>query len=237
MEENKNNMEDNNKKIYNALDIKIKNQFTTIQVVAMRNYGKSVLTTNLLVNLLKNDDFESFNKIIVFSKTSAITGQYKAFVKNKNVYQPDEAESVIENLIKEQKKRLAKKKKLLNVIVVFDDVPLGHRIDVVNDLFAMGRHYHICLIFLAQYSQTFATNPLVRGNTFHYFIGEIQSTPLEVLFSNMRTRFKKFKDFEEYYDANIKKPLFLWYSLEDEPEDRVKIVEAEILKKIKVINK
>ena len=92
-------------------------QLTSILVLGVRASGKSVLTRGIICNLISNYDY---HKIICFSETAHINGNYDGLVDKKNIYNPEQSDAIFEKLKKYAEKHKKDKEKK-NIICVYDD--------------------------------------------------------------------------------------------------------------------
>jgi len=111
----------------NIQDIEnIKFKFPTFIVIAGKSEaGKTVLCKGIIKNLIDNNDI---NHILLYSKTADITEDYD-FVQEKNIIGYDMSEQHIREVFNYQyvkkkynKKNPKNKKRIENILMIFDDV-------------------------------------------------------------------------------------------------------------------
>jgi len=189
-------------------------------MVAPSNSGKSVLISNLILNIYR----DCFDQVYIFSPSIMIDDNFipvRKYLDEKNkkindkiyfeTYQPQELNNIIENqekVIEFQKKH--DHNKLFQILIVLDDVAddrtLCRNSSILNGLAMRGRHRNISLIISVQYYT--ALNKCIR----------CQSSSL-ILF-----QIKNYKDIETFLEEigglfKNKNKLFQIYKLaiEDEP--------------------
>lgn len=130
-------------------------------ICSSRNQGKSSMIRHLYENF-----FESkYDIVIVFSKTLG-NGFYEQFINSRLMFEKFD-QQIIDNVLDKQEDIKEEKGFYYNILMIFDDM-LGNDVkysETVSDLFTMGRHKGISIIFATQ-------NPVMchqswRQNTTH----------------------------------------------------------------------
>ena len=111
--------------------------------------------------------------IYLFSQTAMINKDQFKYIPENNLHTTLDLD-FIENLIQFQKETPKKDRK--NVVILLDDIIGDQNIksNVIRDLFTLGRHFKISVIFLSQsYKQTGGMSTIIRENT-NYVISFFQ---------------------------------------------------------------
>ena len=133
-----------NNKIFTLEDIDIKaNSF--ILITSKRCSGKTVLVRHLLKYLLEKFDF---SVIIMFSDTSSFNDDY-LFIDKDLIFLTSELEPKLNKLLKIQKQNI-KNKKIINILVLLDDVQIHAKSKELINLSTYGRHFKITTILSSQ---------------------------------------------------------------------------------------
>lgn len=142
-------------------------------ICASRNSGKSVL-----FRCLYEQHFEGqFDIVILFSNTLG-NGFYDEFIPNKTKFHHFD-EGVLTNLLEIQEKQKKTSGFYLNTLVIFDDC-IGDDVknsEVIQDLFVLGRHKAISIVFITQ-TPTFCKTSW-RVNTTHLIVLRIKGSGLD----------------------------------------------------------
>jgi hypothetical protein len=219
-----------NNTIHKASKIKFDQPTEFIVLLAKRWYGKTIMATNIIVNLIEHYDYSN---IYLFSDTATFNGSYDNYVKKKNIFESDQIDKIVSRIFKHQAQKKSKDRK--NVLLIFDDVNLSQISKEVAKLSSQGRHYNIGVILSVQYSKIFVSG-IIRNNVDKWFVGEINKKPLEEVFESWCTIFDTYKEFYSFFRQNVKKPVFIMYdSREGETNNRLTLYQADILKDVKII--
>ena len=208
------------------MDVKF-DQLTSILVLGVRASGKSVLTRGIICNLISHYDY---HKIIIFSETAHINGNYDGLVDKKNIYNPEQSDAIFDKLKKYAEKHKKDKEKKY-IICVYDDLFAGKALKSLTMQYQLSRHYNITVILCVQHSKSFLGNRLIRTNSYHTFISKMSPMSLYGLYEDMITPFANFDEFMTFYKQNIASSYnFLHYMLkppEGRPQDTIQVVHAD----------
>jgi len=133
-------------------------------LIAPSHGGKSVLMSNLLTKAELYGNYFKKENVIVISPTAvgidgiALDSTYiRCGVPSGNIYHPDNAAAVIKRVfdIKREEKKKQKRKTLVPVLIVFDDIVHDRQLlrstKEIEQVYTAGRHYGISSTFLTQY--------------------------------------------------------------------------------------
>jgi len=172
-------------------------------LIGKRNTGKSTLANDILyyTNLNKTP------RVIVFSGTEEANGNYANYVPSTFIYNDDNVEENLSNIMDQQKLLTNKKKNGhipastdIRILVVLDDIGYKRgtlRSEVVRQIALNGRHYGISMIVACQYVCDCPVD--VRTNTDYVFVLK-QNGDVTNLHKNFFSGFEKRKDFKTVLD-------------------------------------
>lgn len=176
----------------------------TYLIAGMSNSGKTVGTQKLLQLLPRR-----FDRIIVFSQTARMTGDWSAVTPY--VYdEPDYAFIArLQALQEEIKARVTAAgkdpKTALQVALVFDDcagvLETQERGHPMNKLVTMSRHFNMSLFFLVQAMTQ--VSPVIRKNSHVVLVTKIHGTDYDQLYA-LQTHYDNKKDFITALRENMK---------------------------------
>jgi hypothetical protein len=146
-------------------------------VCGSRNQGKSVIIRDLVENHMGQ-----FDIYVVFSNTLS-NGWYQQFITSRLMFEEYKPE-VLLHLEQAQKERLSKRKKLLNILIIFDDcISLKNKYsDVIMQLFTRGRHLGMSIVFATQTPTMCAS--IWRQNTTYLILLKCKGTAMEHIVNN-----------------------------------------------------
>ena len=127
--------------------------------IAPSDSGKTYMIKSVYNSSLRN----AFDMVVVYSKTNKYNNQY-SFLGNKLVNHEKFSDESLELLTEKQNDFLRECGRLLNILVIFDDISDKKMKvnDNVNDIFAMGRHLGISCIYSVQ--KTTMVSTVIRSN-------------------------------------------------------------------------
>ena len=176
----------------------------TYLVCGMSNSGKTVGTQKLLQMMPRR-----FDRIIVFSQTAYMTGDWKDVTPY--VYSEPNYELIarVQTLQEEIKGRLTAEGKdpasALQIAFVFDDcagvLETQERGHPMNKLVTMSRHFNISLFILVQAMTQIS--PVIRKNSHYVVVTKIHGTDYDLLYA-LQTHYDNKKDFTTGLRANMK---------------------------------
>lgn len=219
---------DADRQVHNPIDLNL-DRDTFMTVMSQRKSGKSVLLSNLIYYYMDHaSEDKKCHYVYVFSNTAGINDatnhSYKFFDK-RAIISPKNMNTFVQNLIKSQ----IQTKMKFHVLLVFDDIDVSKRSDVLEWLASMGRHYSITVILSAQISNL-VVSPTVRGNVDYIFWRKLSDNGLK----NNIFPFMSIDDFAGYKELiaftknNTKNHQFIFYNNStDVEEDKIKLVHAE----------
>ena len=173
-------------------------------LIGKRNTGKSTLVNDVLY-------FTNLNKtprVCVFSGTEEANGNYAQFIPSTFIYNDNNVEQNLQNIL-DQQKILTKKKILgrlpkncdIRITLILDDIGYKRgtlRSEVVRQIAMNGRHYGISMVVACQYVCDCPVD--VRTNTDYVFVLK-QNGCIINLYKNFFSGFDKKKDFKTVLDA------------------------------------
>ena len=135
-----------------------------IVLVSKRNSGKSYLICALIYYFLIHKEGEKIDYVYLFSDTASIATKTNDYLKylDKNVIfpaKPEIVERVCGRLIQSQ----VQTKMKFKVLVIFDDIQVSQRYEMIETLAVKGRHYGITVILSSQIANQ-AISPTIRKN-------------------------------------------------------------------------
>jgi GTPase SAR1 family protein len=137
---------------------------TFITLMSQRGSGKSVLISNLIHYFLTDEEHRC-DYVYVFSETAGlnqVTNHSYSFFDKRAIIDPSDVRVVnnfVTHLVESQKKTNFR----THILLVFDDIALGKKWEVLDFLASRGRHYSITVILSAQISNC-VVSPKCRTN-------------------------------------------------------------------------
>ena len=229
IENNENVVKVENNKLYNIEDLDLK-QHSFILISSKRMSGKSVFVRHLLKYFF--DKYE-FDVIVLFSDTAKFNEDYN-FINPNLIYKTDELEQKIEKILKIQEKNI-KKKKVVNMLILLDDVKVHSRSKELINLSSMGRHFFITTILSSQYPKQLVSSS-IRNNLSYVFINDLGQIALKAIYESIHINMS-FKEFIQYVDENNTDYKFIFYDGMIQSKNRLSLVKAKMYDNLKMVNK
>jgi hypothetical protein len=133
--------------------------FFTVNILARRNSGKSVIIQEMIQELLKA---KKIDMVVVMSGSAGLNDDYNFLPKE--LVMPF-SEEILENIWEKQAKTPKDKRK--RVFIVLDDclgTPEAIRSDIINKYFTVGRHVSTSFLISSQHT-AMLLNPLIKANS------------------------------------------------------------------------
>ena len=224
MEENKINL---NVLSIEQLDLK---QHSFILIASKRQTGKTIFLRNLIKYFI--DKYE-FDVIILFSDTAKFTNDYN-FLDPNLIYKTDDLENKISKILKLQEKNILKNK-IVNLLIILDDVKIHSKSKELVNLSTMGRHFKITTILSSQYPKQLVSSS-IRNNLSYIFINDLGMIALKSIYESLHVKLN-YKEFQDYIDDNNNNYQFIFYNGMIQDKNRLFIVKAREFENLKLINK
>ncbi len=221
-------MEENNK-VYSIEELELK-QHAFILISSKRQTGKTVFLRNLIKYYI--DKYE-FDVIILFSDTAKFTDDYK-FLDQNLIYKTDELEPKLSKILKIQEKNILKKK-IVNLLIILDDVKIHSKSKELINLSTMGRHFKITTILSSQYPKQLVSSS-IRNNLSYIFINDLGQIALKSIYESLHIKLS-YKEFQDYIDENNNNYQFIFYNGMTQDKNRLSLVRAKEFTNLKLVNK
>ena len=147
--------------------------------------------------------------------------------RSKYIHEYDEEE--LDDLFEQKKTEVEQckkeKQKIKETLIVLDDVPLSDKSDTLNKIFAVGRHYHISILFLAQYPKG-KISPILRDNADYVFVSRLGLESLKVIYE-ITSSFDNFEQFKNTVHTNNDEFQYIVYDNVSGDIDNVGVIKAD----------
>lgn len=199
-------------------------------VMSQRRSGKSVLLASLIHYFLETAaDEQRCHFAYLFSETAALnqtTNHSYKFFDKRAVLKPSPKiiDQFIHNLIQSQIKTGMR----YHVLLVFDDLVVTRRYEVLEWLASAGRHYSITVILSSQISNN-AVSPIIRSNTDYVFWRKLGTNAIrDNIFPFMSiSEFGNYKEVSDFTLSNTSDYQFIFYNnCTDATGDKIKVIKA-----------
>ena len=212
-----------------------------ITILSKRKTGKSVLISDLIYfYLTKQKDAIDF--IYLFSNTaylrSGTNGQYD-FIDDKvlipathtnikrivgTVETDERGGTKLSGLFRSQ----ASSKFKFNILIVFDDINVGKKDEIIESLATAGRHFKITTILSCQIANQ-AVSPAIRNNTSYLFWRRLNDNSLkDNIYPIAGSAFNNYKELIYFTEQAVGDYKFVFYNNDkDFEEDSLQIVKAK----------
>ena len=221
-----------NNSVKSIYDLKLEKD-SFISILSARRTGKSFLISNLIHYFLTNEK-NKVDYVYLFSNTAGLnsnTNEQYNFLDKKCIVpaKPEIMQQVITGLMQTQKKTGFK----FSLLIVFDDIVLTHKYEIIETLASMGRHFHITTLLSAQIANT-CVSPTIRNNTSYIFWRRIGSKSLkDNIFPTLNVAFDDTKELLRYTKENTQDFQFIFYNNnKDFARIQYKLLEQLIFQKI-----
>lgn len=203
---------------------------TFITVMSQRRSGKSVLLASLIHYFMQIAPEEKrCHFAYLFSATAALnqtTNHAYSFFDKRAILSPEPARmgAFISNLIKSQTQTGMK----YHVLLIFDDIIVTHRYEVLEWLASAGRHYSITVILSSQISNN-AVSPTIRANVDYIFFRKLGKAAIQNnIFPFMSiSEFEDYKALHQFTLENTSDYRFIFYNnCTDSGADKIVVVKA-----------
>ena len=209
-------------------DIDIK-QHSFILICSKRASGKTVLNIDLIKNLL--DKYE-YNNVILFSQTAQFNKDYD-FLDRDLIFKCDDMDDKLSKILKIQERNI-KNHKIINLLIILDDVQIHKKSKILVDLSTLGRHFKITCICSVQYPKTLI-NSSIRNNLDYIIFSDLGEMALKAIYESIHIKMT-FKQFQEFVNENNNNYQFIIYnSRTQNRNDRISIIKAKTYDKIKLL--
>lgn len=200
--------------------------FTT--VMAQRKSGKSVLLASLIHYFMTNRN-NRCDFAYLFSKTAKLnrkTNHSYSFFDDNAILdpKPEIMETFINNLIRSQTQTQMK----YHVLLVFDDIVITKRYEILDYLASAGRHYGITVILSSQITNT-CISPTIRSNVDYIFWRKIGANAIrDNIFPFMSSgEFGNAKELIQFTIDNTDDYKFMFYNNNTPSGERMVTVKAQ----------
>ena len=226
MEENK----EDNLKVYSIDELDF-NQNSMILLASKRMSGKTVMVKGLIKYFLDRYDFDI---IIMFSDTARFTKDYD-FIDENLIFKTDEMEDKIKKILQIQEKNI-KKNKLVNILVILDDVKVHSRSKELINIATLGRHLKITCILSSQYPKQLVSSS-IRNNLSYVLINDLGEQALRAIWESIHIKYS-FREFQEFVNEHNNNYTFILYDgVTQKKDERLKLIKANLLNDLKLVNK
>jgi hypothetical protein len=199
-------------------------------VMSQRKSGKSVLIASLIHYFMEGSPAKQrCDYAYLFSATAALnqtTNHSYSFFDKKAILKPspENMSNFISNLIKSQTQTKMK----YHVLLVFDDIVVTQRYEVLEWLASAGRHYSITVILSSQISNN-AVSPTIRANVDYIFWRKLGKAAIQNnIFPFMSiSEFADYKELNQYTLQHTNDYQFIFYNNStDTSDEKIKVVKA-----------
>ena len=200
--------------------------FTTI--MSQRKSGKSVLISNMIHHFMTNpDEAQRCHFVYVFSQTAAInekTNHSYKFLDKRTILQPDP--NLIAGFWARLKQSQIDTNMKYRILLVFDDIVVTKRYEILDTIASLGRHFGITCILSSQISNN-CVSPTIRNNSDYVFWRKLGKEALRdhiYPFMSIST-FDDYRGLHQYTKDNTSDYTFLFYDRSKDVSD-IKLVQA-----------
>ena len=223
-------METNNLKIYSIDELDFR-QHSMILLASKRMSGKTIMVQNLIKYFLNKYDFDI---ILMISDTARFTKDYD-FIDKDLIFKTDEMEDKISKILKIQEKNI-KNNKLVNILLILDDVKVHSKSKELINVATLGRHLKITCILSSQYPKQLVSSS-IRNNLSYVLINDLGETALKAIYESIHIKFS-FREFQEFVNEHNNDYTFILYDgVSQKKDERLKLVRGDILNNLKIVNK
>jgi hypothetical protein len=210
----------------NDIDIK---QHSFILICSKRASGKTVLNIDLIKNLL--DKYE-YDNVILFSQTAQFNKDYD-FLDRDLIFKCDDMDDKLSKILKIQERNI-KNDKIVNLLIILDDVQLHKKSKLLIDLSTLGRHFKITCIASVQYPKTLI-NSSIRHNLDYIIFSDLGELALKAIYECIHIKMN-FKEFQEFVNNNNHNYQFIFYNGRTQNRnDRISVIKAKTYNNIKLL--
>lgn len=208
-------------------DLKL-NRDTFITIMSMRKTGKSYLCADMIYYFLTDKD-NRVDFVYLFSNTAGLatgTNDQYDYIDRKAVIpaDADTMNKVINGLFYSQKKTGYKFK----ILLVFDDVVVTKKYEIIEYVASAGRHHGITCILSAQVSNL-VVSPTIRANMSYLFWRRLGSNNIrDNIMPFLGYAFENSRDLVAFTKQNVENFQFIFYNNDkDYDSDSIKIIKSE----------
>lgn len=199
-----------------------------ISILSARRTGKSYLLSEMIYYFLTNPE-NKVDFLYVFSNTAGLssgTNEQYDFIDKKSIVpaEPGIMNKVINGLMYSQKQTNFK----FHILLVFDDIVISRKYEILELLASMGRHYKITTILSAQIANM-AISPTIRNNTSYLFFRRLTNNSIrDNIYPLVGVAFDNARELIGFTNANIHDFQFIFYNNnKDFDKDSIQIVKAD----------
>ena len=214
----------NNLNCLTVEELKIK-QYAFILIASKRQSGKTVMLRHLIKYYIDTFDFQL---IIIFSDTAKFNGDY-TFLDQNFIYKTEELEDKLSKILSIQEKNILKGK-IVNILIILDDVKIHSKSKELINLASMGRHFKITTILSSQYPKQLVSSS-IRNNLSYIFINDLGYIALRAIYESIHIKMS-YKEFQNYVDDNNNDFQFIFYNGMIQSKERLFLVRATELKNL-----
>ncbi len=189
------------------------------------------MVQNLIKYFLDKYDFDI---IIMISDTARFTKDYE-FIDKNLIFKTDEMEDKIKKILQIQENNI-KKNKQVNILLILDDVKVHSRSKELINVSTLGRHLKITCILSSQYPKQLVSSS-IRNNLSYVLINDLGEQALRSIWESLHVKysFREFQEFVNEYNNNY--TFILYDGITQKKDERLKLVKADLLENLKLVNK
>ena len=189
------------------------------------------MVQNLIKYFLNKYDFDI---ILMISDTARFTKDYD-FIDKDLIFKTDEMEDKISKILKIQEKNI-KNNKLVNILLILDDVKVHSKSKELINVATLGRHLKITCILSSQYPKQLVSSS-IRNNLSYVLINDLGETALKAIYESIHIKYS-FREFQEFVNEHNNDYTFILYDgVSQKKDERLKLVRGDILNNLKIVNK
>ena len=223
-------VKENENKIYSVNELDFK-QHSFILLASKRMSGKTVMVQYLIKYFLDKYDFDI---ILMISDTARFTKDYE-FIDKDLIFKTDEMEDKIKKILSIQEKNI-KKNKLVNILIILDDVKVHSKSKELINIATLGRHLKITCILSSQYPKQLVSSS-IRNNLSYVLINDLGEQALRAIWESIHIKYS-FREFQEFVNEHNNDYTFILYDgITQKKDERLKLVKGDLLQNLKLVNK
>ena len=189
------------------------------------------MVQNLIKYFLDKYDFDV---IIMISDTARFTKDYD-FIDKNLIFKTDEMEEKIKKILQIQEKNI-KKNKLVNILIILDDVKVHSRSKELINIATLGRHLKITCILSSQYPKQLVSSS-IRNNLSYVLINDLGEQALKAIWESLHIKYS-FREFQEFVNEHNNNYTFILYDgITQKKDERLKLLRGNLLENLKLVNK
>ena len=175
-------------------------------------------------------DTYEYDVIMIFSDTCQFTEDYK-FIKSNLMFKTDDLEVQVKEILRVQEKNI-KNKRIINIMIILDDIKIHAKSKELINLSTMGRHFNISVILSSQYPKQLVSSA-IRNNLSYVFFSDLGEVAMKAIFESIHIKMN-FRQFNNYTNEHNHDYQFILYDGMSQDRERIKIVRAKEFKNLKM---